>query len=77
MLNREMPRNQGGSLSGNQVHSLTAFILAKSEIIQEDDVMDAKTLPKVQLSNRNGFIPLRFADIPDQRKRGCSQGVCP
>jgi cytochrome c len=72
-----MPRNQGGTLSANEVYALTAFILAKSNIIKEDDVMDAKTLPKVQMPNRNGFVPPRFADIPDEKKRGCKQGVCP
>jgi mono/diheme cytochrome c family protein len=76
-INRAMPRNQGGTLSANEVYALTAFILAKSNIIKEDDVMDAKTLPKVQMPNRNGFVPARFADIPDEHKRGCKQGVCP
>jgi mono/diheme cytochrome c family protein len=76
-INRAMPRNQAGTLSANEVYALTAFILAKSNIIQEDDVMDAKTLPKVQMPNRNGFVPQRFEDIPDERKRGCRQGVCP
>lgn len=76
-INRAMPRNQVGTLSANEVYALTAFILAKSNIIKEDDVMDAKTLPKVQMPNRNGFVPARFADIPDERKRGCEQGVCP
>jgi cytochrome c len=76
-INRAMPRNQAGTLSANEVYALTAFILAKSGIIQEDDVMDAKTLPKVQMPNRNGFVPQRFEDIPDERKRGCRQGVCP
>jgi S-disulfanyl-L-cysteine oxidoreductase SoxD len=76
-INRAMPRNQAGTLSANEVYSLTAFILFRSNIIQESDVMDAKTLPKVQMPNRNGFIPQRFADIPDERKRGCRQGVCP
>jgi mono/diheme cytochrome c family protein len=76
-INRGMPRNQAGTLSPNEVYALTAFILAKSNIIKDDDVLDAKTLPKVQMPNRNGFIPARFADIPDERKRGCKQGVCP
>jgi mono/diheme cytochrome c family protein len=76
-INRAMPRNQAGTLSANETYALTAFILAKSGIIQEDDVMDAKTLPKVQMPNRNGFVPQRFEDIPDERKRGCRQGVCP
>ena len=76
-INRAMPRNQGGTLSANEVYALTAFILFKSNIVKEDDVMDAKTLAKVQMPNRNGFVPARFEDIPDEKKRGCKQGVCP
>jgi cytochrome c len=76
-IRRAMPRGQSGSLTPNEVYSLTAFILAKSKIIQESDVLDEKTLPKVQMPNRNGFVPARFADIPDEHKRGCTQGICP
>jgi cytochrome c len=76
-INRAMPRGQSGTLTPNEVYALTAFILAKSNIIKEDDVLDAKTLPKVQMPNRSGFVPARFADIPDEKKRGCRQGVCP
>jgi len=76
-INRAMPRGQSGTLTPNEVYALTAFILAKSQIIKEDDMLDAKTLPKVQMPNRNGFVPARFADIPDEKKRGCRQGVCP
>jgi mono/diheme cytochrome c family protein len=76
-INRAMPRNQAGNLTANEVYALTAFILARSGIIQESDVMDAKTLPKVQMPNRNGFVPPKFSDIADEKKRGCRQGVCP
>ena|SRR5437868_440457 len=76
-INRAMPRGQSGTLTPNEVYALTAFILAKSNIIKEDDVLDPKTLPKVQMPNRNGFVPARFEDIPDEKKRGCKQGVCP
>src|SRR5580704_3565761 len=76
-IRRAMPRDQSGTLTPNEVYSLTAFILAKSKIIQEDDVLDEKTLPKVQMPNRNGFVPANFADIPDEHKRGCKQGICP
>jgi len=72
-----MPRNNGGTLKPDEVYALTAFILARSGVIQEGDVMDAKSLPKVQMPNRNGFVPQKFADIPDEKKRGCKQGVCP
>jgi S-disulfanyl-L-cysteine oxidoreductase SoxD len=76
-INRAMPRGNAGTLSANEVYALTAFILSKSNIIKEGDVMDAKTLPKVQMPNRNGFVPPRYQDVVDERKRGCKQGVCP
>jgi S-disulfanyl-L-cysteine oxidoreductase SoxD len=76
-IRRAMPRGQSGTLTPNEVYAVTAFILWKSGIIQEGDVLDAKTLPKVQMPNRNGFVPAKFADIPDEKKRGCSQGICP
>jgi cytochrome c len=76
-IRRAMPRGQSGTLTPNEVYSLTAFILSKSGIIQEGDVLDQTTLPKVQMPNRNGFVPAKFADIPDEHKRGCKQGICP
>jgi cytochrome c len=76
-INRAMPRNQEGSLRPDEVYSLTAFILYRNGIIQESDVIDQKTLPKVQMPNRNGFIPERIQDIHDLRKRGCASGHCP
>ena|SRR5579863_2056099 len=76
-IRRAMPRDQSGSLTPNEVYALTAFILFKSNIIPESEVLDQKTLPKVQMPNRNGFVPAKFADIPDERKRGCTQGLCP
>jgi len=57
-INRGMPTTQRGSLSANEVYALTAFLLHKNGIIQESDVMDAKSLPEVRMPNRNNFIPL-------------------
>lgn len=76
-IRRAMPRSQSGTLTPNEVYSLTAFILFRSKIIQESDVLNEKTLPKVQMPNRNGFVPARYEDIPDEHKRGCRQGICP
>ena len=76
-INRAMPKQQGGSLSANEVYALTAFLLFRNDIIKENDVMDAKSLPKVQMPNRYGFIPSRLEDIPDIQKRGCRLGHCP
>ena len=76
-IRRAMPRDNSGTLTPTEVYAVTAFILWKSGIIQEGDVLNATTLPKVQMPNRNGFVPPKFADIPDEKKRGCSQGICP
>ena len=76
-IRRAMPRDNNGTLTPNEVYAVTAFILWKSGIIQEGDVLDAKTLPQVKMPNRNGFVPPKFSDIPDEKKRGCTQGICP
>jgi hypothetical protein len=76
-INRAMPRNNENSLKPGEVYSLTAFILFRNGIIQETDVMDAKSLPKVRMPNRDDFIPQRISDIPDLQKRGCAAGHCP
>ena len=39
-------------------YALTAYVLALNKIIGENDAMNAETLPKVRMPNRDGFIPL-------------------
>ena len=56
-INRAMPASNPGSLTPDEVYSVVAFLLYRNGIIQEADVMDAKTLPKVEMPNRNGFVP--------------------
>ena len=56
-INRSMPANKPGSLSAEEVYALSAFLLYRNEIVQESDVLDAKTLPKIQMPNRDGFVP--------------------
>ena len=76
-INRAMPPKQEGSLSASDVYALTAFILYRNEIIPEGQVIDAASLPKVKMPNRDGFIPQRIEDIHDLRARGCNAGHCP
>ena len=73
-INRAMPFDKPGSLKADEVYAVTAFLLYRNNIIQETDVIDAKTLPQVKMPNRDGFIPQRFEDIPKVR---CRQGTCP
>jgi len=53
---RAMPYNMPRSLTDDEVYSLTAYILALNNFIGQDDVMDANTLPKVKMPNRDNFI---------------------
>jgi S-disulfanyl-L-cysteine oxidoreductase SoxD len=54
-INRGMPLGKEGSLKSDEVYALTAFLLFKNGVIKEDDVIDAQSLPKVNMPNRNGF----------------------
>jgi S-disulfanyl-L-cysteine oxidoreductase SoxD len=58
---RAMPWPQPKTLANDEVYALTAFILARNKIIGENDVMNAETLPKVAMPNRNGFVS-RYPD---------------
>src|SRR5579883_42854 len=55
-IHRAMPWPQPKSLSNDEVYALTAFILAGNKIIGENDTMNAETLPKVRMPNRDGFV---------------------
>ena len=67
-INRAMPVPQSGIAHPDEVYALVAFLLYRNGIIQEDDVMDAKTLPKVEMPNRNGFVPAVPVYPPDPTK---------
>ena len=56
-INRAMPVPKPGSLTHDEVYAVTAFLLYRNGIIGETDVMDEKSLPKVEMPNRNGFVP--------------------
>ena len=60
-IRRAMPWTQPRSLTDDEVYALTAYLLAKNKLIGETETMNAETLPKVRMPNRNGFI-IRFPD---------------
>ncbi len=51
-IHRAMPYDRPGRLTSDEVYALVAFLLFRNGIIQEDDVMDAKSLPRVQMPYR-------------------------
>lgn len=55
-VKRAMPIYTPGSLSNDDVYAVSAYILSEAKIVGANAVLDASTLPQVQMPNRNGFI---------------------
>ena len=58
-INRAMPASNPGSLKPNEVYALVAFLYYRNGIIGENDEMNEKTLPKVVMPNKDGFVPAK------------------
>ena len=58
---RAMPWQQPRTLTNDEVYALTAYILSLNKIIGPTDAMNAQTLPKVRMPNRDGFV-VRFPE---------------
>ena len=56
-IRRAMPFQAPGSLSNDEIYAVSAYILGEAKIIDKATVLDAQSLPKVQMPNRDGFIP--------------------
>ena len=55
-VRRSMPYLQPQSLSDDEVYAVTAYLLNLNGIIGDSDEMNARTLPKVTMPNRDNFI---------------------
>ena len=53
-INRGMPLGREGTLKPDEVYALTDFLLFKNDVIKEDELLDAQSLPKIQMPNRDG-----------------------
>jgi mono/diheme cytochrome c family protein len=63
-INRGMPLGKEGTLKPDEVYALTAYLLYKNDVIPEDEVLDAQSLPKVKMPNHDGFA------LPPEWKHG-------
>src|SRR5437867_8240985 len=68
-INRAMPFDKPGLLKPSEVYAVAAYILNLNGIIGEGDVMDAKTLPKVRMPNRDGFVPDPRPDVGEKARK--------
>ena len=53
---RTMPFEAPGSLEPDEIYSLVAALLFMNDIVPEDAVMDAETLPQVVMPSRDRFV---------------------
>ena len=63
-IHRAMPYDAPQSLTADEVYGVTAWLLYQNGIIAEDVVIDAATLPTIQMPNRHGFVPDPRPDVP-------------
>lgn len=56
-IRRAMPYPAPHSLSSDETYALTAYLLHLNDIIAEDAPMNAQTLPRVVMPNRDSFVP--------------------
>jgi len=73
-INRAMPYNAPQSLSPDEVYSVTAYLLNLNGIVADNAVLDAQSLPKVRMPNRDGFIN---DNRPDTANVACRKNCRP
>ncbi len=67
-IRRAMPMDRPQSLTANEIYAVSAYILNLNGLISANAAMDASSLPKVQMPNRDGFI---VDDRPDTKAVRC------
>jgi len=62
-IRRAMPFDAPGSLTSEQIYSVAAWLLFANDLIPEDAVLDARSLPAIRM-------PARLRFVPDNRRGG-------
>ena len=65
---RAMPVTKPLSLTNDEVYAVTAYLLYLNGIIGENDVIDAGTLPRVKMPNRDAFVVDPRPDVGKRAK---------
>jgi cytochrome c len=58
-----MPMDAPATLSNDEIYAVSAYLLYLNQIVGLDDRLDAETLPRIRMPNRDGFIGID-ADLP-------------
>jgi S-disulfanyl-L-cysteine oxidoreductase SoxD len=60
---RAMPFMAPQSLTPDETYAIVAYVLFLDQIVPQNTVLDAKSLPRVKMPNANGFVPDSRPDI--------------
>jgi hypothetical protein len=55
-VRRAMPLQAPGTLSNDEIYAVTAYLLFLNGIVGEDKEINSRTLPLVEMPNRDGFV---------------------
>jgi S-disulfanyl-L-cysteine oxidoreductase SoxD len=66
-IRRAMPFDHPGTLTVDEVYASAAYVLFLNGIVNEHDVLDQTTLPKVNMPNRHGFVADPRPDVSTPR----------
>jgi len=67
-IRRAMPMDKPNTLSADEVYAVSAYLLHLNGLVAADALMDANSMPKVQMPNRDGFV---LDDRPDTKAVRC------
>ena len=56
-IRRAMPFDRPGSLGDDEVYAVTAYVLYLNGLLDEDAVLDAQTLPGIEMPAKSFFVP--------------------
>ena len=66
-IGRAMPYDQPGTLTADEVYSITAFVLHLNGIVPAGQELNEKTLAQVKMPNRDGFVADVHPDVKAKR----------
>lgn len=73
-IHRAMPYARPGSLTADETYAVTAYILYLNKIVDEKATLNEKTLPRVRMPNRDGFVADPRPDIPPKKPESAGNG---
>jgi S-disulfanyl-L-cysteine oxidoreductase SoxD len=67
-IRRSMPMDRPQTMTNDEVYAVSAYLLNLNGLVPANAVMDAQSMPKVQMPNRDGFL---LDDRPDTQATRC------